>query len=46
MHSPLPLKIIVADDHPVVLLGASIALESLFKPGGCIIFEASCPAYP
>ena len=42
MHSPPHLKIIIADDHPVVLLGASIALKSFFEPDDCIIVEASC----
>ena len=42
MHSTPPLKIIIADDHPVVLLGTSMALKSFFKPGACSIAEASC----
>ena len=42
MHSPPHLKIIIADDHPIVLLGASIALKSFFEPDDCIIVEASC----
>ena len=43
MHSSHPpLKIIIADDHPVVLLGTRIALTTQFEAHECIINEASC----
>lgn len=44
MHPHLhPLKVIIADDHPVVLIGMRINLSTLTNPSIRIIDEASTP---
>ncbi|WP_048368587.1 response regulator transcription factor [Pseudomonas helleri] len=38
-----PTRVIIADDHPVVLIGTRISLSTLINPTTCITHEASTP---
>lgn len=43
-HTQVPVRIILADDHPVVLLGARMALEAITTLPLSVVAQASSPA--